>query len=105
MGTKQINKALNSLTTSILNDIIEKIDNLDLEKSDKEKVKSTVKNYNQTKKRQAPKIPLEKQCTETCKNGTKCTVPMCYNKVCWAHMSKTQREEYRINKEIKVNKI
>ena len=105
MGTKQINKALNSLTNSILNDIIEKIDKLEIDKRIKKRSKIVLKHIIKLKKRQPPKIPLEKQCTETCKSGMKCTVPMCYNKVCWAHMSKSQREEYRINKEIKVNKI
>lgn len=43
----KINKALNSLNNSILNDIIEK-EKLEIDESDKEKVKNSVKTCNKT---------------------------------------------------------
>nr|AVX51673.1 terminal recognition factor-like protein [Komagataella phaffii] len=100
MSKKEVNKAISILNKSIINDIIIKIENLDIDDKDKQLIKDTITSYKQKPKRKAPKIPLEKQCREMTKKGEKCTVPKCYKGVCWAHMNKDEREKYRSMKKV-----
>lgn len=98
MAKKQVNKALNSLTKSIIDDVLQKIEELEISDTDYSKIKKALTTEKLTK-RNPPKIPLEKQCSQICKNGSKCTVPICYENTCWAHMLKDKREEYRLKKQ------
>lgn len=105
MTKKQINKAVNLLTTSVIDDIIKRVDELSLKEKERTKVLDLLNEIKTNKKkRDPPKIALEKQCTATCKSGLKCTVPICdkTNKICWAHMNKNEREEYRLLKIVKM---
>lgn len=91
--TKTLLKKYNN---ALIDDILKKIENLKLiDEKDLEKLEKELKNV---KKREAPKIPLEKQCKEKMKNGKKCIVAKCYENKCWAHMNKGERENYRETK-------
>lgn len=102
MVKSKVNKSLNNLKKSITDEIIEKIKKLEL--ADEEEIIEKIVSEDKKPKRKAPKIPLEKQCTKLCKDGTKCRVPMCHNKICWAHMNTEQRNVYREIKQ-KIKKI
>nr|CAJ57284.1 putative terminal recognition factor [Millerozyma acaciae] len=98
MVKSKVNKSLETLKQSIINDIVDKIKTLDLK--DEELI---IEEITKTKaKRKAPTIPLEKQCIKKCKDGSKCTVPKCYKKTCWAHLTKDQRKEYQSLKAEKI---
>lgn len=91
------NKALKSLENSILNDIISKIESLDVNSKD-DIVKELKKS---PPKRKAPKIPEEKRCTSLTLKGEKCEAPKCSNGKCWPHMTKQEKDKYTASKKKK----
>lgn len=92
----KINSANKLYQKAILDDLIAKIEIMDLEEEIIEKIKTKL---NEKRKRKMPSIALEKQCNSTCKNGEKCKTAMCYKSRCWAHLDKEERENYRKIKE------
>lgn len=92
---KTVNKALKDLRISIIEELIKKLDKLEI---NEELVRKTL--LEEKPKRKQPNIPIDKQCTRFTKTGEKCKVAICdkENKICWAHMNKEQREKHRIKK-------
>lgn len=98
MVKNKVNKAIELLNTALIDEIVESIEMLHIDDSDKELVINTVK-QSKIKKRKQPRIPEEKQCGEICKNGKKCTVAKCYHDKCWAHLDKYEKDDYKMKKE------
>nr|WOF72325.1 telomere-binding protein [Saccharomycopsis malanga] len=104
-------KIYKNLRKSIIEEIIENINSLDLSKDEKKKFTNeltTLKTKNKKKSnRTLPNIPKSKQCTGICKNGEECRVAMCDKnlKLCWAHMNKEEREKYKKNKDKGITEV
>nr|P05476.1 RecName: Full=DNA-binding protein TRF1; AltName: Full=Terminal region recognition factor 1 [Kluyveromyces lactis NRRL Y-1140]AAB20739.1 terminal region recognition factor 1, TRF1=ORF10 gene product [yeast plasmid pGKl2, Peptide Plasmid, 103 aa] [yeast plasmid pGKl2]CAA30611.1 unnamed protein product [Kluyveromyces lactis]CAA30767.1 unnamed protein product [Kluyveromyces lactis] len=103
MANKQAEKLITAIKKDYLKEIIKKIEELDIDKKDY--IVEKLKEEKPKKKRNAPKIPLNKQCTKETASKGKCTVAACYNHICWAHMNKTQRNEYRLLKSVDIKTI
>ena len=90
----KVNKLLNKIRLEITEELILKIKELELK--DEEKILEALNTQeNKKPKRKAPKIPKESRCTQLTKKGTPCPVAKCAYEKCWAHMSKSEKEEYR----------
>nr|CAC08230.1 putative terminal recognition factor [Schwanniomyces etchellsii] len=99
MVKTKTDKTFQLLKNSILQDLIDKIEKLDI--NTKEQLIDELKKEEKPK-RKAPTIPKEKQCTKICNDGRKCVVAKCYKNSCWAHLNKEDREAYRSKKAEKI---
>jgi hypothetical protein len=108
---KNIDLAINIIKNDILDDIVEKINKLHIDDETMEIVVNAVlsekKDTTTTTKRKIPtttrpkkEIPLDRQCTRTAKNGTKCCGIRTNNitKSCWSHMTPAEKAEHTDSK-------
>lgn len=97
MSKRQVNKGIKIIRESVIDEIVEKLVEL---KVDENIIKSIKDDKKPVSNRKKPNIPFAKQCSAMCKSGNKCTVAICdkTNKLCWAHMSKEQKELHRSKK-------
>nr|WOL75531.1 telomere-binding protein [Saccharomycopsis selenospora] len=102
MTVKQENKAISLLKQSIIDDVINKLKDLDLKEEQIEQIKDklSIKKNKKNSNRKFPTIAEDKKCTAKCKNGKPCQVAMCDKtlKICWAHMKKEERIKYQSTK-------
>lgn len=95
MPKSNVKRAEKNLVKAIQDDIIQKLESLDLSPSKTTLIVDAIRKLKTSSKRSPPLTPIEKQCLKTCKSGKKCTVAICYEKSCWAHLNKEKRDEYR----------
>jgi hypothetical protein len=86
---------INEIVKIALEDLIKKVEAMNLSEADEEKVLETIRNYqiNLTPKRQKKVIPDKDRCPKIKKNGERCNA-IKRGKACWFHMTEAEQKEY-----------
>lgn len=99
MKRDSINYAVNIITNTILDELAQDIEALELSPGNRDKVLSTIemnriRKRSNSKSRKHPGIKPELRCTRQTKSGQPCGAPRCNTVSCWGHMSDVEKDTH-----------